>query len=217
MSVWVIIPVKPLKLAKSRLAAVITPEQRQEFAQSLLRHTLEVVQSVPQVAGTLVISRDTKVLSIARDNKAYTVMESGAPELNAALMRATQVIAGWHAEAVLILPSDLPLLASEDVSGIIELGKGYNSIVIATDQHEDGTNAMMIRPPGMFPYAYGTGSYQRHIQLAKQAGASVKFYHSERLLLDVDLPEDLEKFIHMSHDNSTKIEVIKPFLPDNAS
>jgi 2-phospho-L-lactate/phosphoenolpyruvate guanylyltransferase len=217
MSVWVIIPVKPLKLAKSRLAAVITPEQRQEFAQSLLRHTLEVVQSVPQVAGTLVISRDTKVLSIARDCKAYTVMESGAPELNAALMRATQVVAGWHTEAVLILPSDLPLLASEDVSGIIELGKNYNSIVIATDQHDDGTNAMMIRPPGMFPYAYGPGSYQRHIELAKQAGASVEFYHSERLLLDVDLPEDLEKFIHMSPTSGTKIEVIKPLLPDNAS
>ena len=217
MTVWVIIPVKPLKLAKSRLATVITPEQRQEFAQSLLRHTLEVVQSVPQVAGTLVISRDTKALAIARDFKAYTVMESGAPELNAALMRATQVVAGWHAEAVLVLPSDLPLLTSEDVSAIIQLGKDDRSMVIATDQHEDGTNAMMSRPPGLFTYAYGPGSYRRHIELAKQAGAAIKFYHSERLLLDVDLPEDLEKYIQMTSGSSGKIEVFKPLLPDNAS
>jgi 2-phospho-L-lactate/phosphoenolpyruvate guanylyltransferase len=215
MSVWVIIPVKPLKLAKSRLASVITPEQRQDFAQNLLRHTLEVVQSVPQVTGTLVISRDTKVLSIARDYKAFTVMESGAPELNAALMRATQVVSGWHGDSVLVLPSDLPLLTSEDVNAIIELGKDYHSMVIATDQNEDGTNALMTTPAGLIPYAYGVGSYQRHIGLAKAAGASVKFYHSERLL-DVDLPEDLEKYTQMTSAGS-KVEVLKPVLPDNAS
>jgi 2-phospho-L-lactate guanylyltransferase len=216
MSVWVIIPVKPLKLAKSRLAAVISPDQRQEFAQALLRRTLEVVQNVPQVTGTLVISRDTKVLAIARDYKAFTVMESGAPELNAALMRATQVISGWHGDSVLVLPSDLPLLTSEDISAMIDLGKDYHSMVIATDQNEDGTNALMTTPPGLIQYAYGSGSYQRHIALAKAAGVSIKFYHSERLLLDVDLPEDLEKYMKMSV-NGSKVEVLKPVLPDNAS
>ncbi|MFN8374598.1 MAG: 2-phospho-L-lactate guanylyltransferase [Anaerolineae bacterium] len=218
MSVWVIIPVKPLKLAKSRLAAVISPDQRQEFAQTLLRHTLEVVQNVPTVTGTLVISRDTKALSIARDYKAYTVMESGTPELNAALMRATQVVAGWHAEAVLILPSDLPLLASEDVSSMIAMGREHQTVVIATDQHEDGTNAMMVRPAGLFPYAYGPGSYHRHIDLAKQSGAAVKAYHSERMLLDIDLPEDLERYLQLStNDSEMKRDLWNSLLSDNAS
>jgi 2-phospho-L-lactate/phosphoenolpyruvate guanylyltransferase len=217
MTVWAIIPVKPLKLAKSRLAGVITPEQRQRFAQSLLLHTLEVIRNVPQVTGTLVISRDSKALALARDHKAYTVMESGTPELNAALMRATQVVAGWHGDAVLILPADLPLLSSEDVSGIIELGKDDNSVVIATDQHEDGTNALMTRPPGMFPYAYGPGSFRRHIELARQAGASVKHYHSERMLLDVDVPEDLERFLRLSPEVADTQEMLKLFIPDNAS
>lgn len=195
MGVWVIIPVKPLNRAKSRLSGVLTPEQRYHLAETMLRHVLSVVQTVPQVLGTLVISRDNKVLSIAREYNAHTVQESGTPALNTALMRATQVIARWKGSAVLILPADLPLIAGEDVSAIIEMsGRAPQSVVIATDQHEDGTNALFVRPPGLVEYAYGAGSYKRHKQIAQDAGAEVKVYHSERLLLDIDVPADLQSF-----------------------
>jgi len=195
MGVWVIIPVKPLNRAKSRLSGVLTPEQRYHLAETMLRHVLSVVQTVPQVLGTLVISRDNKVLSIAREYNAHTVQESGTPELNTALMRATQVIARWKGSAVLILPADLPLIAGEDVAAIIEMsGRAPQSVVIATDQHEDGTNALFVRPPGLVEYAYGAGSYKRHKQIAQDAGADMKIYHSERLLLDIDVPADLQSF-----------------------
>jgi len=195
MGVWVIIPVKPLNRAKSRLSQVLTPEQRQQLAETMLRHVLSVVQPVSQVMGTLVISRDGRALAIAREYGARTVQESGAPELNSALMRATQVVARWKGEAVLILPADLPLIAAEDITGIIEMG-GHSARagVIATDQHQDGTNALFIRPPGLIKYAYGTGSYERHKQLVGDAGVDVKVYESERLLLDIDMPADLQSY-----------------------
>lgn len=195
MSVWVIIPVKPLRLAKSRLASILTPEQRQRFAETMLRHVLSVTRVVPQVTGTLVISRDNRVLSIAREYGAKTVQESGQPELNAALMRATHILHSWRSESVLILPADLPLIEPQDVSGIIRAaGYDYESVVLATDRNRDGTNALFIRPPGLIPYAYGPGSYQRHAVMARDAGAVVNTYESERLLYDIDLPEDIANF-----------------------
>ena len=195
MGVWVIIPVKPLNRAKSRLSGVLTPEQRYHLAETMLRHVLSVVHTVPQVMGTLVISRDNKALSIAREYGARTVQESGTPELNSALMRATQVVGRWKGAAVFILPADLPLIAAEDVTGMIEMsGHAAQSVVIATDKHEDGTNAMFIRPPGLIRYAYGEGSYARHKQLSEEVGAEVKVYHSERLLLDIDVPADLQSY-----------------------
>ncbi len=202
MSVWVIIPVKPLVRAKSRLSVALTPEQRQQLAESLMRHTIQVVKPIPQVAGVLVISRDTKALSIAREAGVHTVQESGAPELNHALMRATQVVSGMRGEAVLILPADLPLLAAEDILSMIALGREDNTMVIATDRAEDGTNAMLTRPPGLIRYAYGQGSYRRHIALAEDVGATVKTYSSERLMLDIDVPEDLENYYRMSAGNT---------------
>lgn len=191
MSVWVLVPVKPLNRAKSRLSAVLTSDERATLAETTLRRTLSVVSQLPQAAGTLVISRDGQVLSTARDMGAHTVQESGAPELNNALMRATQVLAGWRADAVLILPADIPLVNVEDLTQMIRLGRSYNSVVIAGDKKHNGTNALFVRPPGLFSYAYGENSFGRHQQLARLAGATVRVYKSERLELDLDTPDDL--------------------------
>ncbi len=177
---------------------MLSPEERQQLSETLFRRVLTAVTATPQIAGTLVISRDTRALAIARDMGAHTVQESGAPELNNALMRATQVVGGWRGGAVLILPADLPLITPEDVTGMIELGQETLTVVIATDEREDGTNAMLIRPPGLFPYAYGEGSFQRHVALAREAGAAVKLYRSERLALDIDMPADLERYHYLT-------------------
>lgn len=197
MCIWAIIPVKPLNRAKSRLADVLEPDQRRFLAETMLRHVLETVRAVPQLMGTLVVSRDNKALAIAREYDARTVQESGAPELNTALLRATRVVASWGCNATLVLPADLPLIAPEDVTNIINLGRSVLSMVIATDQSEDGTNALFMRPPGLIPYAFGPGSYKRHIQLAQEAGAEVKVYRSDRLSLDIDLPVDLDNYNHL--------------------
>jgi 2-phospho-L-lactate guanylyltransferase len=194
MSIWAIIPVKPLNRAKSRLSTVLSPEQRQELAETMFRHVLQIVKKVPQIMGTLVVSRDGRALAIAREYGARTVMESGTPELNTALMRATQVVARWRGSGVFILPADLPVISEADLSGMLELAYHNPSVVIATDDNEDGTNAMLIRPPGLIPYAYGSGSFQRHLELARKAGADVAVYHSRRLALDIDMPADLEAY-----------------------
>jgi 2-phospho-L-lactate guanylyltransferase len=201
MCVWAIIPVKPLKNAKSRLAGVLSPDQRYEFAQAMLRHVLEVATSLPGIAGTLVVSRDTKVLAIAREAGAKTVQESGAPELNTALTRATEVVRTWGCETILILPADLPLITGEDIINMVDLGTDAPSVVIATDRDADGTNALLIQPPGVIPFAFGPGSFQRHIDLAHEAGIEAKVYHSTCLSLDIDLPIDLERFNRLVKQN----------------
>ena len=200
--IWAIIPVKPLANAKSRLAPTLTPSQRQQLAEHMFRHVLKISTRVPQLAGTLVISRDNKALAIAREYGAKTVQESGAPEMNAALMRATSLIARWRGSGVLILPADLPLLATEDVVSMVELGDDLYSMVIATDQDRDGTNAMLVRPPGLMEYGYGPGSFDRHIERGKAAGAIVHIYESERLQLDIDLPEDLDVYAQWLNGDS---------------
>lgn len=207
MSLWVIVPVKPFVRAKSRLSEVLAPEERSQLAEGLLRHVLGVVRQVPQVTGTLVISRDSKAHSVAREMGAYTVMESGTPELNSALMRATQVVASWKGGGVLILPADLPFIEPADVSTLVQMGKNMNTVVLATDEQGDGTNAMLVRPPGFIQYSYGPGSFRRHMAEAEAQGATVKIYESPRLALDIDLPEDLAKFRALSDEPDPFAEV----------
>lgn len=193
MSLWAIVPVKPMNNAKSRLSAVLSPEQRFELAQAMFRHVLSVVSSAPAVAGVLVISRDTKALAIAREMGAKTIQESAFSDLNPALTRAAMFIKSWRAQAVLILPADLPFLQVEDIQALAALG-GKQSLVIATDHNGDGTNALLANPPDLIQFDYGPDSYQRHIASAKGAGITVRTYHSDSLASDIDVPADLELY-----------------------
>lgn len=208
MSIWVIIPVKPLNRAKSRLASVLTPDARARLSEFMFRQVLMAVQPVQALAGVLVISRDQHALAIARDHGAHTLQEAGNPELNTALTRATQVVLLWRGSAVLILPADLPLITSEDVSAIVEMGKLPNTMVIATDAAQDGTNALLLRPPGVISFNYGTGSFEKHKAQALEAGMQVKLYQSDRIALDIDVPGDLDKA--RAHGAALEMVIVPP-------
>lgn len=196
MTTWAIVPIKPLNRSKSRLAEVMSPEEREEFSRSMLEHTLEILTQCKHINGVLVVSRDPAALAIARNYDVHTVQESGSPELNAALTRAAQAITTWNATRVLILPSDLPLLRVEDVEGLLKSANGhaYPRVVIAPDRRGEGTNALVVQPPGLFEFAFGLDSSTTHIERAEEAGATVTEYHSSTLALDVDTPEDLEMY-----------------------
>lgn len=191
MNVWAIVPVKPLGRAKSRLSGVLLPEQRQELATAMLSRTIQMLMPLSHIQGVLVISRDTKALALAREMGAQTLQESGTPELNNALLRATQVLGARGIDAVLVVPADIPLLSPDDVRAVVELGHYHNSVVIAPDRHEHGTNMLLVHPPGAIPYSFGHNSNAEHQRLALEAGATVQIHHSARVALDIDTPDDL--------------------------
>jgi 2-phospho-L-lactate guanylyltransferase len=192
MTLWAIVPVKPLRWGKSRLAGVLSQEERTDLNSQLLTHTLETLKAIPEIEHVLVISRDPAALSLARSHGARTVQEKGAPELNVALARATIVARNYSTSGVLIVPADLPLLAPEDVRAMLELAKDPPVVVLAPDRHNQGTNALLVCPVGLIEYDFGPGSFQRHCERARQAGARLEVCELPSIALDMDLPEDLE-------------------------
>jgi 2-phospho-L-lactate guanylyltransferase len=202
MTIWAIVPVKPLRRGKSRLAGALSEEERAELNQSLLQHTLNVLRDVRELEQVLVISRDPHALAVARHYGARTVREDGQPELNTALTRAT-VVAQIHAtRGVLILPADLPLISREDVLTLIAKATEPPVVVIAPDRHRKGTNALLICPSGLIEYDFGENSFQRHCEQAKRAGARLEIVDLPSLGLDLDLPEDLEIVRQLEKNNA---------------
>ena len=192
MTIWAIVPVKPLRRGKSRLAGTLSEDERAELNQSLLQHTLQTLTDIKELEQVLVVSRDPHALTIARQYGARTVREDGQPQLNTALTRAT-VVAKVHAtRGVLILPADLPLISREDVLTLMERAVDPPVVVIAPDRHGKGTNALLICPSGLIEYDFGEDSFHRHCERAKQAGARLEIVDLPSLGLDLDLPEDLE-------------------------
>jgi 2-phospho-L-lactate guanylyltransferase len=192
MALWAIVPVKPLRIGKSRLAEVLNPEERTALNRRLLAHTIDTLSKISEIEQVLVISRDQAALSMARDHGARTVQENGAPKLNTALTRATVVAKNYATRGVLIIPADLPLLTPEDIYTMIDKGNDPPVVVVAPDHRREGTNALLISPVGLIEYEFGPGSFERHCEWALSVGAKLEVCELQSLALDMDLPEDLE-------------------------
>jgi 2-phospho-L-lactate guanylyltransferase len=201
MIIWAIIPVKPLRDSKSRLSNVLSSDERVELTRSLLRRTLKILDEVPLIDRTLVVSRDPCVLKLARQHGALTYAETDKQDMNTALTRASHVAAAKRADAILILPSDLPLMTVEDVEMVVEAGLpdfrggvGYRAhtraIAICPDLNEDGTNALFVYPPTGFTFKYGPESYSLHVIEAARLGMSWQIVHAPGMKLDLDTEDD---------------------------
>jgi 2-phospho-L-lactate guanylyltransferase len=192
MTLWAIVPVKPLRRGKSRLAGTLSEDERADLNRLLLERTLKTLLELKEVDQVLVVSRDSSVLSIAREMGARTVQEDGTPALNTALKRATVVAQIYASRGVLVIPADLPLLSREDIMTLLDRAINPPVIVIAPDRHQKGTNALLLSPANIIEYDFGPDSYKRHCERARRAGARLEIVDLPALGLDLDLPEDLE-------------------------
>lgn len=218
MTLAIVVPVKRLEESKSRLAPVLPRAARRSLTLSLLATVLDVVRqaSVQLPAFGVVISADPQVMQIAKDHGLAAVPEIDAafdepdngPEprldrssdhsLNRALEQATAWAIAQGATSVLVLPADLPLLTLAEVRGLWEASQqlyASQAMVIAPDGREEGTNALLMRPPGVMRYQFGPGSFRRHCQQARALDMAWHIFRSARLGLDVDVPDDLQRYL----------------------
>lgn len=199
MHIHAIVPVKALTQAKSRLADLLTPDERGDLMLAMLRRVLHALLAFQSAAASIsavwVISADPRVMALASDLGARPLLDT-AGDLNAALElgRAAAVRAG--AEAMLVIMADVPLLTRADLEALTAALAGGAEVVIASDQAGSGTNALGLALPSTFPFRFGSDSWRQHIAVARARGQRVQIYTSPTLGLDVDTPENL---IHYQH------------------
>jgi 2-phospho-L-lactate guanylyltransferase len=194
MTLWAIVPVKPLRRGKSRLSGVLSEDERTALNQSMLINTIKTLKAVPEIDVILVVSRDPSALALAREYQARTVLEDGSPELNTALRRASMVAQTYQAHEIIVLPADLPLIQAADIQKFISYSGNPPEVIIAPDRRKDGTNALYINPANLIDFQYGPGSFNIHVQKAHDANARIEIVELEAFALDLDLPEDLIYF-----------------------
>lgn len=220
MDVWAILPVKSLSESKGRLAHLLPPDSRVELVRNLLNHVLVTIQEVPRIKQVLVISRDPEVWQIAEAFGALAVEELKPYGLNSAVTHAYGIAANGGAEAVLVLPTDLPFVTPADIEGMIDGGlndwrgngtgfvtaMGFEPsfalavdskqpvMAICSDRRGDGTNGLLLRPAMDFDFFYGPNSLKLHIQEAVERGYLVRLVNAGGLQFDLDVEQDWQVF-----------------------
>lgn len=187
-----IIPVGTLEAAKSRLGGALDAEERQDLAERLLARTVVAALAVERLADVLVISPDRGVRQRAADLGARTLRQRSRG-LNAGLSEARADVIAGGADAILVLPIDLAFVSAEAVAAVLEpliRADSALAVVLVTDRHGTGTNALGLRPPEVVEFAFGPGSRQAHRVAAQAAGAAYTEVDGP-LAFDIDTPADL--------------------------
>ncbi|GAC1434882.1 MAG: 2-phospho-L-lactate guanylyltransferase [Chloroflexota bacterium] len=194
--VWAVLPAKDLGQAKSRLAPLLTPREREQLMLRLLQGTIDALRAAPSLAGWLVVSPDTRLLALAQARGGHVLREeprAGQFDLNAALRQARDAVVARGASAILILPGDLPLVRPEAIEALLAVALRTDSgVLLAPARDGRGTNALLLTPPDALEFSFGPDSAPRHAAAAQEAGLPLLLHQDAAFALDLDTPADLE-------------------------
>jgi len=180
------IPVKSLSRAKSRLAPALSTLERGALTLAMLEDVLDSAQAV---AGwePLVVSPDEVALEVAARRGVRAVAEA-KPPLSNAIRQVEAIAKEQDADALTILPGDLPLVTPESLQeGLRTLG----AVVLARSGDGAGTSFLLRRPPRAIPARFGPDSFLRHLQSAGERGLPVAVVERPELTFDLDRPGDI--------------------------
>ncbi len=102
---------------------------------------------------------------------------------------------------MIVAHGDLP--RAHSLAGLTAPG----TLTLVPDRHGDGTNVIAVPTAMPFQFAYGPGSFRRHLAAAIAAGHSVRVRHDPLLAADIDTPADLAHPLVQ--------EVLPSWLPTN--
>ncbi|HEY7755310.1 MAG TPA: 2-phospho-L-lactate guanylyltransferase [Actinomycetota bacterium] len=205
----VAIPVKALSRAKSRLAPVLSPLERGALTLAMLEDVLDAMEAV---AGweTWVVSPDEVALEIAARRGVRAVAEA-KPPLSGAIRQVEALAKEQDADALAIVPGDLPLVTPEALS---EALRTLGAVVLVRSTDGAGTSFLLRRPPRAIPARFGPASFQRHVELAGKRGLPVAVLERRELAFDLDRPDDILTLLSDGRRGRTREVCLQMDLPE---
>ncbi|MFF0814327.1 2-phospho-L-lactate guanylyltransferase [Rhodococcus sp. NPDC003318] len=185
----VLIAVKDLGQAKSRLTPRLADGQRTELVLAMLRDTLSAARASVAVAAVTVITPDPRVSAAATAAGAHWIPDraAGPDRLNDVLHAAARETDRGPGPVV-ALQGDLPCLTAVELTEALVAARPFPRAVVV-DHHGTGTSALIVADPSQdLSPRFGTDSARRHID----SGATALRGSWPGLRLDVDTPDDLD-------------------------
>lgn len=176
----VLVPVKAFADAKARLSSVLAPSDREALA----RWTAERVLAAAGELPVFVACDHAEVADWAVSHGATVLWHPGVG-LNAAVNNSIADLRTRGIGHVVVAHGDLPRargLAKVAIPG---------TLTLVPDSRGDGTNVAALPTDLAFQFAYGPGSFLRHLGQAMAAGIPVAVRRDPLLGLDIDIPADL--------------------------
>ena len=215
MNVAALMPVKGFRNAKQRLAPLLGSDAREVLAEAMFRDVLRQVRAARGLSATFVVTGDDRVASIASAAGAEVLREHAEEGETAAVDFARLEMKNAGCEAALILPGDMPLVRAADIEQVLAQvpdGAASPYALLVPSHDRKGTNALLLAPPDIIKLRFGYDSFNFHMSQVTAQGLPMRFIENERIALDIDEPQDLERFLSYDYEDGESTRMARSLL-----
>jgi 2-phospho-L-lactate guanylyltransferase len=186
--IGLVIAVKRLAAAKTRLAPIFSATTREAVVLAMLIDTITAAAAVPEVQSITVVTPDDVAGEAARQLGARVLPDptpQGHPNpLNNAIAAAEETVRP-ETSNIVVLQGDLPALQPQELGEAIAAARAHPRSFVG-DRHGTGTSALFALGVALDP-RFGQDSAERH----RHSGAIELTGAWPGLRCDIDTPEDL--------------------------
>src|SRR3990170_6074041 len=201
MKVFAIVPVKELSASKRQLSAVLSPEERCSLTAAMLEEVLKALKS-SAITEIIIVGAGSLAQQVA-DKHGASYLSKGRVGLDRAVKKAVEWCLEKKADAVLVLPANIPLTSSKDIDRIVELGSEEPSVVLSPSLN-GGMNALFLNPPNMIQACFGPSCFFKNVEAAIKKDVIIRFYSSRDIAMGVDSEEDLQRLLETENYTTSK-------------
>nr|WP_235032617.1 2-phospho-L-lactate guanylyltransferase [Actinacidiphila yanglinensis] len=182
-----VVPLKPLAVAKSRLAAA--GAVRPALALAFALDTVGAVLACSEVEDVTVVTDDPAAGAELAGIGAFVVADSPAAGLNAALRHGEAVVRARRPHApIAALNGDLPALRAAELAEVLRAAAGACERAFLADAAGVGTTLLTTVAPLPLSPGFGGASRARHLA---SGAAEITLPAAPSVRQDVDTLEDL--------------------------
>ncbi|MFE9537587.1 2-phospho-L-lactate guanylyltransferase [Streptomyces sp. NPDC006691] len=192
-------PLKPLALAKSRLAAAVGDELRPRLALAFARDTVAAALACPAVRDVAVVTDDRLAGAELAALGARVVPDSPGAGLNAALAHGARRVRARRALPVAALNADLPALRPAELGRVLAAAGAFPRAFLA-DAAGIGTTFLSALPGKDLDPFFGGPSRTAH---SASGAGEILLADVESVRRDVDTGADLRTALTLGVGPST--------------
>lgn len=203
---------------KPKLASVLNVGERRALTKAMFEDVTSAAQGCPDVSQIAVISPEEEVLERARQRGLVAIEEPEPKDMDSAFRLGVQFSQERGGDPLVALPSDLPLLTSQDLSYLLGRIKKGPAVLVVPSTIGPGTSVLITSPPDVIEPRFEEDDHLAHLEEAMRKDVQAEVVDLLQGGLDVDTPKDLARLFLVERPSKTRelledMEVLDRFRP----
>jgi 2-phospho-L-lactate guanylyltransferase len=198
-----LIPVKDPSRAKTRVADVLSPDERRRLAWAMFEDVSRAAGAATKADRVVVVTSFSAAIEHARRSGWDVLVEKSQSSESASVDWASRALRERGFDVVMRLPADLPLVEARDIDALFSVELRAPGALLVPSREGTGTNAIIRTPPDLFPSRFGPNSFALHKQEAARVGVECLVVTNDRIALDIDDPLDLVELLKCGRGTET--------------